>query len=145
MLEGDFRGYNDFKYIPSKQNKSWEYKLNHTIINFDNKNDLNSTYCFKPISRLQLLSFNTGESYPFADRLVEYLTGSAILPIDGIKDNIKRAQKVMNQNNHYFRINGLWENQMQKIIYDYIVNAGPIEFDSKTKKLIEKYYKKKIA
>jgi hypothetical protein len=80
-----------------------------------------------PISRLQLLALNTGESYPFADRLVEYLSGSAITPIDDIPDNIKRAQRVMNQNNNYFKIDGLWENKMQKILYDYAMNSGPIE------------------
>ena len=88
---------------------------------------MNDTNGFKPISKLQLLEFNTGESYPFADRLVEYMVGSVITPIDEIPDNIKRAQKIMKQNNHRFKIEGLWENKMQKILYDYIMNAGPIE------------------
>jgi hypothetical protein len=74
-----------------------------------------------------LLAFNTGESYPFADRLIEYLCNSSITPIDEIADNIKRAQKVMSQNHHYFKIDGIWEDKMQKIIYDYMINAGPIE------------------
>jgi hypothetical protein len=122
----------------------WVYKQNHSIINLENSiidlntltknlekskeaiNNNNTTTYFKPISRLQLLEFNTGESYPFADRLVEYLSGSAITPIDEIPDNIKRAQRVMQQNQHYFKIEGLWENKMQKIIYDYIANSGPI-------------------
>ena len=46
----------------------------------------------------------------------------------------------MNQNNHYFKIDGIWENKMQKIIYDYLVNAGPMEavkVDDKTQ-LVDK-------
>ena len=129
-LEGDYRGFNDFKYIPKERSENsqetWEYRQNSSILNFDKKINLNRD-SFKPISKLQLLTLNTGESYPFADRLVEYLSNSAITPIDEIPDNIKRVQKVMEQNKHYFKINGLWEDKMQKIIYDYIMNAGPIE------------------
>lgn len=100
---------------------------NHSVLNFNTKDgfDLNN-YSFKPISKLQLLAFNTGESYPFADRLVEYLSGSAITPIDEINDNIKRAQKVMESNKHYFHIDGLWEAKMQNIVYDYMINSGPV-------------------
>lgn len=136
VLEGDFRAFNDLKYTPTKVKKQnnnettestiWEYKQNHSILNFKNGLDLNAG-SFKPISKLQLLALNTGESYPFSNRLIEYLTGSTITPTDPIPDNIKRAQRVMSQNQHYFKIEGLWEDKMQKIIYDYMINAGPIE------------------
>ena len=126
ILEGDFRGYNDHKY--SADANIWTYSNNRSILNFSTKDvgDINDS-TFKPISKLQLLEFNTGESYPFADRLIEYLCSSAILPIDEIPDNIKRVQHVMNQNNHYFMIDGLWEDKMQNIVYDYIMNSGPVE------------------
>lgn len=135
VLEGDFRNFNNFKYAPVKHESEdtgvkgrtvWEYKQNHAIINFDKNNNLNES-SFMPIGKLQLLAFNTGESYPFADRLVEYLSKSAITPLDEVHDNIKRAQKVMKQNNYFFKIDGLWESKMQKIIYDYLINSGPIE------------------
>lgn len=139
ILEGDFRGFNDSLYKPVKDESSstihkWSYKQNHTITNFNttgnqDKLDLNKT-SFKPISKIQLLAFNTGESYPFADRLVEYLSGSAITPIDEIPDNIKRVQRVMEQNRNYFKIEGLWEAKMQKLIYDYIMTSGPVEVDA---------------
>lgn len=137
VLEGDYTTYNNFKYAPHKEQSiinyntlevtKWEYKSNSNIINFEDKSTLNSPN-FKPISKLQLLAFNTGESYPFSDRLIEYLSGSAITPIDGIADNIKRAQKVMKANGYYFTIEGIWENKMQKIAYDYLINSGPIEY-----------------
>lgn len=160
ILEGDYRTFNDSKYLPIGHKAdgttvipnsistdastdvivktTWEYVQNHSALNFNsaritsdpasNKGDgidLNS-YSFKPISKLQLLAFNTGESYPFADRLIEYLSGSAITSIDEIPDNIKRAQQVMNDNHYYFKINGLWEPKMQNILYDYMINSGPI-------------------
>jgi hypothetical protein len=154
ILEGDYREFNSYRYTPAKYNADgtlfdpevnenknlrtvWEYKQNHSVLNFNTKKILavNNTgdglnlndYAFKPISKLQLLAFNTGESYPFADRLVEYLSGSAITPIDPIVDNIKRVQRVMKQNRNYFKIEGLWEDKMKNILYDYIMSAGPIE------------------
>lgn len=131
VLEGDFRHFNDFKYAPkitekANKNVTFEYTSNSAIINFAKDANI-ETADFKPIGKLQLLAFNTGESYPFATRLVEYLSESAITPITEITDNIKRVQKVMAENKHNFRIEGLWENKMQKIIYDYMVNAGPID------------------
>jgi hypothetical protein len=146
ILEGDFRAFNNAKYAPV--NNTLLYQSNHSVLNFNTKKvtainnngdgiDLNN-YNFKPISKLQLLAFNTGESYPFADRLIEYLGGSVITPIDEISDNIKRVQRVMKQNNNYFKIEGLWESKMQNIIYDYMINSGPIEIDKSTGKLTDK-------
>jgi len=140
ILEGDFRSFNDTKYAP--KNKVLTYQNNHSILNFDSSIrgdniDLNN-YTFKPISKLQLLAINTGESYPFADRLVEYLSGSATTSIDEISDNIKRAQRIMSQNNHYFAIDGLWEGKMQNILYDYVMNSGPIELDKEADKLVDR-------
>lgn len=111
---------------------NWDYQRNSTIINFGDDIDINKK-AFTPINRLQLLALNTGESYPFADRLVEYLSGSAITPIDPVTDNIKRAQRVMRDNQYYFKIEGIWEDKMQKIIYDYLMNAGPFEIKPKAR------------
>lgn len=153
VLEGDYRNFNNCKYTPVNTNDSdnaekttsqevkvykrngniiyiesakdscaWDYRQNKVVLNFSKLADE-----FKPISKLQLLAFNTGESYPFANRLVEYLSASAITPIDEMPDNIKRVQKVMNKNHHYFKIEGLWEDKMQRILYDSLMNAGPME------------------
>ena len=142
ILEGDFRNFNDTSFAPVTYTKQkadgtlttqtvWEYRQNHTVINFGDKADIANgldinASAFTPIGKLQLLALNTNESYPFSDRLVEYLCGSMITPGDEISDNIKRAQKVMSQNQHFFKIEGLWEDKMQKIVYDYLMNTGPI-------------------
>jgi hypothetical protein len=129
VLEGDYRVFNNYMYSPV--NGSLTYQNNHSVLNFNTKKtedgiNLNN-YSFKPISKLQLLAFNTGESYPFADRLIEYLSGSAITPRDELPDNIKRVQRLMKQNNNYFQVEGLWENKMQNILYDYMMSSGPVK------------------
>lgn len=138
ILEGDYLNCNDFLYTPGVlpeglitplKREIWDYKSNHTVINFEHRHELQKID-YKLISRSQLLALNTGKSYPFSDRLIEYLTGSATTPVDGIHDNIQRAQEVMKQNGFYFKINGLWENQMQKIVYNYMINEGPFELNS---------------
>ena len=71
ILEGDYLGYNDFLYKPgvlpdglltTLKKEIWDYKSNHTIINFERKQDLQKAD-YKLISRIQLLAFNTGKSY----------------------------------------------------------------------------------
>jgi hypothetical protein len=44
----------------------------------------------------------------------------------------------MQENHNYFKIEGLWENKMQKLIYDCLINAGPVEMSPDKKKLIDK-------
>lgn len=80
---------------------------------------------FKPISPLQLLMLNTGESYPFADRLLEYLSGNVITDFDTHTDNIKRVQKVMELNENQIDYKGMWEDKMRNILYDYMMNGKP--------------------
>lgn len=155
VLEGDYRRYNEFIYNCPANSSRWLYKQNHTVLNFDITTDSDSnttansnsnivatkkkdkilnTSTFEPIGKLQLLAFNTGISYPFSDRLIEYLSGSVITQLDTIPDNIRRAQHVMRQNGHTFKVRGRWEPKMQKIIYDYLTNAGPVILKSDSKK-----------
>lgn len=110
--------------------------------------DLNSR-AFKPISKLQLLALNTGISYPFADRLIEYLVANAILPNDPTPDNIKRLQKVMEDCGYTFQIDGIWEPKMQMILYDYLMNGGKFtvceKVDEKTGKTLYKVKNKRTG
>ena len=138
ILEGDYRNFNDSLYIVDNKH-GWQYFSNSTITNFETEKickckgtckcersklpNINSRE-FKPISKLQLLALNTGISYPFADRLIEYLVANVILPNDATPDNIKRLQKVMEDCGYTFQINGIWEPKMQMILYDYLMNNG---------------------
>jgi hypothetical protein len=80
---------------------------------------------FRPISPLQLLMFNTKESYPFSDRLIEYLTGNVITAWDENVDNIKRTHKVIELNNNKVDMPGAWDEKTRRILYDYMMNGKP--------------------
>jgi hypothetical protein len=138
VLEGDYCNFNDSLYMWDNKN-GWQYLSNSTVANFETEKickckgackcersklpNINSRE-FKPISKLQLLALNTGISYPFADRLIEYLVANVILPNDATPDNIKRLQKVMEDCGYTFQIDGIWEPKMQMILYDYLMNNG---------------------
>jgi hypothetical protein len=75
------------------------------------------------------LRTNTGESYPFADRLVEYLVGNAITVNEEIQDNVVRAKTVISKNcpTDLYPMevsDGIWEPILQCLVYDYI-NKNP--------------------
>ena len=130
ILEGDYHNFNDSLYIVDDKH-GWQYFSNSTVTNFETKKtckdsklpNINSRE-FNPINKLQLLALNTGISYPFADRLIEYLIMNVIVPNDATPDNIKRLQKVMEDCGYSFQIEGIWEPKMQMILYDYLMNSG---------------------
>ena len=114
VLEGDYRSWND-SYgvgINKAQNK--------TVLNFEASDECLSNSNLKLITPLQLLKFNTGKSYPFADRLVEYLLGNTITPLDEIADNIKRVQTIALKNGQVNKADGIWTDKLQKILYSFM-------------------------
>lgn len=122
ILEGDYTEYTPstiIKHSPAKDD-NFIVVNNHTQVNFDGDLDENIKHLVTP---LQLLAQNTGISYPFADRLIEYLVGNAVTPVDDISDNIKRAKKVINAKTNALRDDGgIWEKIMQLILYNYASN-----------------------
>ena len=137
ILAGDYRNYNDSLYTFST-NKGWQYTTNSTVANFETYNTYQKSELpelnvreFKPISKLQLLTLNTGVSYPFADRLIEYMVMNVILPNDPTPDNIVRLQRVMEDCGYSFQVEGVWEPKMQMILYDYMMNSGKFAVEFK--------------
>ena len=132
ILEGDYTTYNDSiakpTYTTNEAGKTvanaFLKETNKTVINYEKL----ATCDFlvdKLITPLQLLRTNTGESYPFADRLIEYLVGNAITVNETIQDNIIRAKTVIAANcNTYIKTivaeDGIWEPILQCLVYDYI-------------------------
>ena len=114
VLEGDYRSWNDSYGVGINKTQ------NKTILNFDASDECLLNSDLKLITPLQLLKFNTGKSYPFADRLVEYLLGNAITPLDEIADNIKRVQTIALKNGQINKADGIWTDKLQKILYSFI-------------------------
>lgn len=126
ILEGNYTSYNDMiLYETVKDTETiLQRKTNKTVINYEDL-DACEVLAGKLITPLQLLRTNTGESYPFADRLVEYLCGNAITVNETISDNVVRAKKVisMNCNPKVYPMvaeDGIWEPILQCLVYDYI-------------------------
>ena len=122
ILEGDYTEYTPSTIIKRSPAKDDDFIVvnNRTQVNFDGDLDENIEHLVTP---LQLLAQNTGISYPFADRLIEYLVGNAVTPVDDISDNIKRAKKVINAKTNALRDDGgVWEKIMQLILYNYASN-----------------------
>lgn len=72
------------------------------------------------ITDLQLLDFNTKISYPFADRLIEYLIENTIDVREDLPDNMKRVETVMSMNGIDFNTTGVWNDKIRPYIYDYM-------------------------
>ena len=119
ILEGDYTEYTPSTIIKHSLTNDDNFIVvnNRTQVNFDGDLDENIKHL---VTSLQLLAQNTGISYPFADRLIEYLVGNAVTPVDDISDNIKRAKKVINAKTNALRDDeGVWEKIMQLILYNY--------------------------
>ena len=103
ILEGDFtknnnvfinvNGYSEVEYVTSAFNET-------------------KTDCFyaETPSRLQLLSCRSNYSYPFADKLLQYLFSNVITKYDEIQNNIKKAQETLMSKGYlpYIRRYGIW-------------------------------------
>ena len=152
ILEGNYLGYNDaavlkVKANPDKVNSKEINKkfVNYSVINFEGSLDKLTNL----ITPLQLLMANTGESYPFADRLLEYLVGNAITKDDPIGDNVKRAKMVVKENvdQSIVKVIGdeIWIPALKYVFYSYInknYNSKDFNHDilGYVDKDIEKFY-----
>lgn len=128
VLEGDYIHWTDasLKTNGNIAVPNTKMQLNHNIINFSTKEgqpELNDRV-LTPVTALQLLKLNTKESYPFADRLIEYLLDNVITDQDTLSDNIKRVQKIMSENKIDNMIAGAWDNKMQHVLYDFMYDEN---------------------
>ena len=132
VLEGNYCNYNDTIFTLSSRETNHavtNYSTEDRVIDSNAAGDITWQSCqdfshFKAVTPLQLLKLNTGESYPFADRLVEYLVDQAITPEDTIIDNVERVKTVMEYNNHDFTNTSFWEDKIRCIAYDYITTQA---------------------
>lgn len=69
-------------------------------------------------TRLSLLDMNDGVSYPFADRLLEYLSNNAIVPQEKITDNIGRLQRAVYNNSRFKGAYDIWDPQLRISLFN---------------------------
>jgi hypothetical protein len=118
ILEGNYCNDNDCSILPEGN------YFNTSIINYAKVNT--NSVDFKLITQHQLLSINSGISYPFADRLIEYLTKNTIDSRTTINDNIKRMQvsifnkysNTKSKDNYSYASNyGIWQDKYRLWLY----------------------------
>ena len=73
-------------------------------------------------TRLSLLDMNDGVSYPFADRLVEYLSGNVITPRDKITNNIGRLQIAAYSDTYFKGSYDIWDPNLRITIFNKLNN-----------------------
>ena len=131
VLEGDFTN------ISKKPVINMQY-INSEI---DNEN-LNGVL----ISNLSLLQLNTGISYPYANRLVEYLLFNPITEYDTLTGNIVRVQKSSYGINGLSITEGSWNNYLRAKLFDLCINddsTRQIDLNGYVDKDIENYLNKR--
>jgi hypothetical protein len=131
VLEGDFIKFSEL-YFDESSNR----KVAFEVCNFETgtSNIDGQTFVFKGadkerkyISRPQLLDFNSALSYPFADRLIEYIFEGVITSEDKVPKNISRIQKRLIQ-----RYNEYVKDENGDLIYLTDVNGNYVLSNSTT-------------
>lgn len=155
VLEGNYVANNDYIYDNKNFYRNTNQNIDTPYIRHQNKSIINVEYIdkydldFTYITNLQLLRGNTQVSYPFADRLIEYLVGNAITSQETIEDNIKRVQAVLEKNNSSFKEyeKGLWLNKFRPYLYTKMYSSTKIntyrdnhDILGYVDKEVEKYY-----
>ena len=119
VLEGDYRDKsNSILLDPNTSTKG-------LISNITKHNDSNIM-----ISKSQLLAINSGISYPFADRLIEYLVRNVVTNKDDVTDNIRRFQQYLFKYKDIVIKNyGIWDNNYSKIIENIAIENNMNDYD----------------
>lgn len=113
VLEGDYTN------ISKKPIINMEY-INSEIDN-ENLNDV-------LISNLSLLQMNTGTSYPYSNRLVEYLLFNPITQYDPLTGNITRVQESSYGINGSSITKGSWNNYLRAKLFSLCNNAASVRW-----------------
>ena len=76
------------------------------------------------LSNLSLLKTNDGVSYPFSDRLVEYLVNAVVTQTEYLDGNIQKVQEVLKINHKTL---GIWDDSIRSYLYNYYTNDPSYE------------------
>lgn len=136
IIEGDISGCKSLSNsLPTKV----IYNEEQTIVSDDKTNKLDVDYSNYPVNTaLSLLSVNDGNSYPFADRLVEYLLRNVIDCNEMIKYNVGRVQNKLYTMYKFKGHFDIWNMDINFKIHDFIgkplkVNSAIIDLSTEEK------------
>ena len=76
------------------------------------------------LSNLSLLKTNDGVSYPFSDRLVEYLVNAVVTQTEYLDGNIQKVQEALKINHKTL---GIWDDSIRSYLYNYYTNDPSYE------------------
>ena len=111
-------------FLPINSDPAYTYPTNNIV----NDSELLDKLL---LSKLSLLQFNDQKNYPFADRLIEYLTLNVIDSADEISDNVKRTQDSFHVKGGKDYTYGVWNNYLRTIIYLDTMNFNKVtHFDN---------------
>lgn len=132
VLEGDYTNTQSIKiYNYEELNKITAENLDEALL-----------------GNLSLLQFSDNVSYPFADRLIEYLLWNVICHKDEIGDNVLRVQKKFKWLNSYGKaVPSVWDRSLRNLIFNnYLSNNTNINLDitGYVDKDVEKYMIRKL-
>lgn len=111
ILEGDYTGNKN-----NIGNRITEKTVNLEYIDQFTDEQLNKTFFTYP----SLLKVNDSISYPFSDRLLEYLTLNVVDKNEDIDGNIELIQTYFKED----KINGVWDNKYRIYLYNKIFNKN---------------------
>lgn len=113
VLEGNYTYFNN-KIFTDKTNIL--VNTPQTIINYEGiEQDTSLNLAWK----CQLLELNSTVSYPFADKLFEYLLDNVINSVDKISNNVELVQNKLFDSNLINSLNkGIWDNKYMLLLYE---------------------------
>lgn len=136
VLEGDYTKC--CNYIPKDNSMFRSLLLPETLVVDSSTSAADLKTCYEVgeyLSRPQLLSMSTTTTYPFADRLIEYLVENTITELDTIRDDIVRVQKtyVSNKFKETYRYSleniehyGVWSEELRQLTYRLAIDTNKI-------------------
>ena len=102
VLEGDYRNLRTKKIVNTEGFKDMTgVRMNEIFL-----------------SELNLMMMSDHKSYPFSDRLIEYLLQNVIDKMDPIEQNIKFAQEGIRDVYQRYHYPGVWTNELRQDLYE---------------------------
>ena len=160
VLEGSYLNCNDWSFATFKEEGTtdiFKAKYNYSVINTYpegvNSSEIDYTSLLK--SKNSLLYMNTGISYPFSDRLIEYLVHNTIDITETIPENIKRMQWLLLERYKEGKKDsglpsigkayGIWDKKYSVILYNLALKEGFLDSKSDILGYVDKDIENKLG